>query len=42
VYQGQYRPTEPLPDPVAAITEAPPSDLLLAAGGQVYYAQLRR
>ena len=42
VYQGQYRPTEPLQDLVAAITEAPPSDLLLAAGGQVYYAQLRR
>jgi hypothetical protein len=42
VYQGQYRPIEPLQDPVAAITEAPPSDLLLAAGGQVYYAQLRR
>jgi hypothetical protein len=42
VYQGQYRPNQALPDPVTAITEAPPSDLLLAAGGQVYYAQLRR
>ncbi len=42
VYQGQYRPIEPLEEPVVAITEAPPSDLLLAAGGQVYYAQLRR
>lgn len=42
VYQGQYRPSSPLPDVVAAMAEAPPSDLLLAAGGQVYYAQLRR
>jgi hypothetical protein len=42
VFQAQYRPNEPLQEAVAAITEAPPSDLLLAAGGQVYYAQLRR
>lgn len=42
VYQAQYRPIQPLEEPVVSITEAPPSDLLLAAGGQVYYAQLRR
>lgn len=42
VYQAEYRPIEPLEEAVVSITEAPPGDLLLAAGGQVYYAQLRR
>jgi len=40
VYQAQY-PTE-FEDQVNAITAAPPNDLFVAAGDQIYYAQLGR
>jgi hypothetical protein len=40
VYQGQY-PTA-FDSPVSAVAEGPPNDLFVAAGDQVYYAQLGR
>jgi len=40
VYQAKY-PTE-FEAPVNAITAAPPNDLFVAAGNQIYYAQLGR
>jgi hypothetical protein len=40
VYQAQY-PTD-FEDQVNAITAAPPNDLFVAAGDQIYYAQLGR
>jgi hypothetical protein len=40
VYQGQY-PTD-FEAQVSAITAAPPNDLFVAAGDQIYYAQLGR
>jgi hypothetical protein len=42
VYQGQFRPSEPFEDQVTAITIGPPNDLYIAAGDQIYFAQLGR
>jgi hypothetical protein len=42
VYQGQFRPSEPFEDEVTAITIGQPNDLYIAAGDQIYFAQLRR
>ncbi|MGD8812905.1 MAG: hypothetical protein PVI78_00360 [Anaerolineales bacterium] len=39
-FLDHYRPLEPLPLPPTAITLAPPFDIFLAAGNQVYYAEI--
>lgn len=42
VYQAQFRPTEPFEGEVTALTVAPPNDLFVAAGDQVYVASALR
>lgn len=42
VYQGRYQPVSALPDEVTALTVGPTNDIFLAAGDQVYLAQLIR
>ncbi len=41
VYQGRLQSNAQLPDYVSSMALGPPHDLYLAAGDQVYYAQLR-
>ncbi len=41
VYQGRLESNIDIPDYISAMTLGPPNDLYLAAGGQVYYVQLK-
>jgi hypothetical protein len=41
VYQGRLESNTDIPEHASAMTLGPPNDLYLAAGGQVYYVQLR-
>jgi hypothetical protein len=41
VYQGRLQPTSNLPEHASTMTLGPPNDLYMAAGGQVYYVQLK-
>jgi hypothetical protein len=41
VYQADIRAIGGFDDNVTALTLGPPNDLFVAAGSQVYYAQLR-
>jgi hypothetical protein len=42
IYQTKFLPRDPLPEEVAAFTIGPPNLLYIAAGNQVYYAQMKR
>jgi hypothetical protein len=42
VYQGLYLPMQPYEGQVSALAVGPPNDLFVAAGAQVYRAELVR
>lgn len=41
VYQGRLESNVDIPDQISSMTLGPPNDLYLAAGGQVFYVQLK-